>query len=605
MSPCLQVVVHENRQPVKTEEFDRPVELGRQRDREETIYDRKREADQDRWVIARREETTVGRSQVTLFPMPDGRIRVRNGSDRRPIHFHDAPELPPSGECVLPLPFLIVLSPTKTIRVQRSNPLQTLPGATLPPRTGLGEKQSRLPTLVGPGDALTRADVLAWLSQAGELLQASAGGPGYFEIAARVVVDTVDLDAARVMRYGDGDWISTAVAGGDRVDVSYLRPPSGNVLDRVLTDKRTFWENPGNEADSSESLSGVETVVAAPILNGAGEVIGALYGERRDTMRPGQQQLGILEARLVELLARIVAGGLARVEEEQRAASANAMFEQFFTRELAQQLRACPGMLEGNDREVTILFCDIRGFSRISERLTAAQTIGWCRDVLDRLSSQVMAEAGVVVDYVGDGLMAMWGAPGEQPDHAQRACRAALAMLDELPGLNSLWEELLREPMRVGIGINSGTAQVGNVGSKHKFKYGAMGNAVNLASRVQGSSKNFKCQVLMTGETANRVGDGFLHRRLGDVRVVNITQPVQVHQLFPRGLAWAEEAKAEYEMALALFEEEKFGLAARALGDWRGQCPSDQPALVLLYRAVRAMVEGKPAGHPVWEFTEK
>ncbi|MBY0230274.1 MAG: adenylate/guanylate cyclase domain-containing protein, partial [Gemmataceae bacterium] len=368
----------------------------------------------------------------------------------------------------------------------------------------------------------------------------------------------------------------------------------------------TFWEEPGSETSSSESLSGVETVVAAPILNGAGGVIGALYGERHRSVRAGQQSLGTLEARLVELLARIVAGGLARVEEEQRAASANSMLEQFFGPDLARTLREQPGMLEGRDRDVSILFCDIRGFSRISERLEAAQTIGWCRDVLGRFSRRVMDEGGVVVDYVGDGLMAMWGAPGEQPDHAERACRAALAILDELPGLNARWQELLREPMDVGLGVNTGTAQVGNVGSQHKFKYGAMGTPVNVASRVQDSTKRFKCQVLITGETASLLGEGYPSRKLGAVKVNNIKQPVVVHQVFPRGHEQAQEAKEEYEKALAMFEREEYGPAARALGNWRGQARvPDEPALVLLYRAVRAMVEGKPAGHPVWEFTEK
>jgi adenylate cyclase len=362
---------------------------------------------------------------------------------------------------------------------------------------------------------------------------------------------------------------------------------------------------PGPETGASESLSGVETVVAAPILDKSGGVIGALYGERRRMMRVQQPPLGALEASLVELLARIVAGGLARIEEEQRAASAQAMFEQVFTPQLAQQLQACPDMLEGRDRDVTVLFCDIRGFSRISEELGAQQTIAWCRDVLDRLSGCVMAEDGVVVDYIGDGLMAMWGAPGEQPDHAARACRTALAILNELPALNQKWSDLLKEEMALGMGINSGVAQVGNVGSRHKLKYGALGNTVNVASRVQGASKYFKCPVLLTGETQSRLGDQFPTRRLGQVRVVNIARPVQLHQLFPRGWEVAEQARVEYEKALELFEARDFGGAARTLGQWRAHCPQDDPVLVLMYRAVRAMVEGDPPGHPVWELKEK
>lgn len=605
MQSRLQIVVYENRQQAQSAEFDGTVILGRQRDREETVFTRRVEENATRWVVARRDETTVSRNQMTITPLPDGRVRIANGSERTPIRFFEQPDLGPLATADLPLPLIVILTATRTVRIQKASPLQSLANATLPPRAGPVDRGSRLPTLVGPGDQLARADVLQWLAQASELLQAPPGSSDYYNIAARVTADTVDLDAARVLLLNEDDWHVRAIQCSDRVDSMALGPPSTRVLERVLADRRTFWEMPGPEVGSGESLSGVETVVASPILDKGGGVIGALYGERRRMMRVNQPPLGALEASFVELLARIVAGGLARVEEEQRAASAQAMFEQVFGAHLAQQLRANPDMLEGRDRDVTVLFCDIRGFSRISEELGAQQTIAWCRDVLDRMSACVMAEGGVVVDYVGDGLMAMWGAPGEQPDHAARACRTALAILDELPALNEKWAALLKQEMAVGMGINSGIAQVGNVGSRHKLKYGALGNTVNLASRVQGATKYFKCPVLLTGETQARLGNQFVTRRLGEVRVVNIARPVVLHQLFSRAWGQADKAKAEYEKALTLFEARDFGAAARTLGQWRAESPQDDPVLVLMYRAVRAMVEGEPPNHPVWELKEK
>src|SRR5207248_3044278 len=104
----------------------------------------------------------------------------------------------------------------------------------------------------------------------------------------------------------------------------------------------------------------------------------------------------------------------------------------------------------------------------------------------------VLDHEGVVVDQIGDELMVMWGAPEVQPNHAVLACRAALAMFECLPSLNERWLSIIGEPIKLGIGINSGIAQVGNVGSKIKFKYGALGNTVNLASRVQGATKHVK-----------------------------------------------------------------------------------------------------------------
>ncbi len=105
-------------------------------------------------------------------------------------------------------------------------------------------------------------------------------------------------------------------------------------------------------------------------------------------------------------------------------------------------------LLEGREREVTVLFADIRGFSALSERLSARLTCELIREIMEHLTARIMESAGVVVDYIGDGLLAMWNAPVEQPDHAVRACRAALAMRDGLPELNRRWEGRLGRASR-------------------------------------------------------------------------------------------------------------------------------------------------------------
>jgi class 3 adenylate cyclase len=216
---------------------------------------------------------------------------------------------------------------------------------------------------------------------------------------------------------------------------------------------------------------------------------------------------------LVEVLARGVAAGLARLEQEEAALAARAQFEQFFTPELTRQLARQPDLLKGRDAEVTILFCDIRAFSRISERLGPTQTVEWINEVIGALSDCVRAHAGVLVDYIGDELLAMWGAPEEQPDQARLACRAALDMLARVPKLNERWQPVLKEAMGLGTGINTGMARVGNTGSKHKFKYGPLGNTVNLASRVQGVTKYLKCKVLITEATQAKLDASFSSRR--------------------------------------------------------------------------------------------
>lgn len=606
MMTRLQVLVYEDRQLKESGEFDGQVELGRQRDRDEELFSRKQENGVWRWVIARRDETTVGRNQLLLTPLPDGKVRLSNGSDKQPVRFADRPDLQPLAALEVALPILIILGPTKTVRIQTGsgsgliNSLHTitpLPRST--PLTG-----ARMPSLVlPPGGQGAGREMIGWLTAAMEVLQAAADSTAYFDRAARAVVESVNLDAARVLLLENGGWRPRAVHTGPAGDSSRLGPPSTSVLERVRQEKKTFWEVPGKEGPAADSLAGVETVVAAPILNKDGEVIGALYGERRRMMRGGA--IGELEAMLVELLARGVAAGLARQEEEHKALTAQVQFEQFFTPELARQLTRHPNMLDGQDRDVSVLFCDVRGFSRISLNLGAARTIEWCRAVLDLLSECVLRHGGVLVDYIGDGLMAMWGAPEEQPDHAARACQAALDMLAGVPALNERWQQVLGEPTLLGMGVNSGSAQVGNVGSRHKFKYGALGNTVNLGSRVQGATKYFKAPVLITGSTRELLPGTFQTRRLGKVCVVNIDVPVDLYELFPPAWPHAEQAREQYEKALALFEKAEFGAAAAVLSHWRDACPTDDPVLVLLYRAVRAMVEGVPPGHPVWELKEK
>jgi adenylate cyclase len=263
---------------------------------------------------------------------------------------------------------------------------------------------------------------------------------------------------------GQGDWVEQAAFAVDNLSSKLATRPSRRVLDRVRHERHTLWELPVQTLHGG-SLSGIEAVVAAPILNGDGQVIGALYGDRYHESRYSTQgPFTELDARLVDLLATGVAVGLARVEQERATAAERVRFEQFFTPELARQLTQHPDLLRGRDQEVTVLFCDVRGFSRISERLGPATTGEWFGEVLESLSDTVQQHHGALIDYIGDELMAMWGAPEEQPGHAGLACRAALDMLGCLGELNARWQEQVGEPVCLGIDMNTGVARVGNSG---------------------------------------------------------------------------------------------------------------------------------------------
>jgi adenylate cyclase len=438
------------------------------------------------------------------------------------------------------------------------------------------------------------------------VLQSAAGSSDFFPRAAQAIVDIVGLDSGHVLVWERGLWTTQAQATAPTVAAEADWKPSSQVLHRVRQEKRTFWEAGGHAALDAPSLVGIKVVVAAPILNPQGEVIGALYGDRRQgSLIAGPPQISKLEAMLVELLASGVAAGLARLEQERAVLAARLQFEQFFTPELASQLAAEPDLLQGRDAEVTLLFCDIRSFSRHSAKLGPSGTVDLISDVMSTLSECVLEHRGVLVDYIGDELMAMWGAPKPQPDHAQLACRSALDMLNRLPELNGRWQEVLKEPMDVGVGINTGVARVGNTGSRHKFKYGPLGNTVNLASRLQGATKYLRARLLVSGATHAQLDASFSARRLGKVRVINIAEPVDLYELAAPGQPDWPALQEGHEQALDAFETAEFHQVAKIIGKLLLDHPGDGPSLVLLSRALAAIIEPPDSFDPVWELPGK
>ena len=620
MAGSLQIQVFDKQQKVYGDTFNGPVELGRQRDGREVLYASRREGDRARVAIARLDEDTVSREHALLDPLPSGRVRLTNRSAKVSIRLSDGGELKAGTSCELSLPAVIALG-RKTVRVQSTEtrdagpPLKGLPDVPAPP--GSLSCSSRFPTLSiqsifnapsVPDQKAQMEEVVKWLQTTMEVLQSAASSSDFFQKAAQAVVDIVGLDRGRVLLYEDGVWKTAATWTSPQLTSPGEWTPSQNILRRVLQEKRTFWQDPAEmELEDLGSLVGVEIVVVSPILDPQGTVIGAIYGDcRQDSMVATAPKVTKVEAIVVELLARGVAVGLARMEQEQAAIAARVQFEQFFTRELSQQLARDPALLEGRDSEVTLLFCDIRAFSRISEKLGPEGTVRWVSQVMGTLSDCVLKHQGVLVDYIGDELMAMWGAPVEQPDHAQLACQAALDMLNSLPALNDRWAPILGEPLHIGIGLNTGTARVGNTGSRQKFKYGPLGNTVNLASRVQGATKYLKCPLLLTEWTQARLGERFRTRRLCQVRVVNIQKPVSLYELLSDDSAYWPKIKVMYEEALAEFDAHNFRPAARILSNLLGEVLHDDgPSLVLLSRSVNALVGGADEKHPVWDLPGK
>jgi adenylate cyclase len=214
-------------------------------------------------------------------------------------------------------------------------------------------------------------------------------------------------------------------------------------------------------------------------------------------------------------------------------------FSQYLSPALVERLARDPSQLRlgGEVRALTILFCDIRGFTTIAESMKGdpERLTTLINRLLTPLSEVVMAHGGTIDKYIGDCLMAFWNAPLDDPDHATHAVEAALGMMQALEDLNG---ELRAEAeargetpisLRIGIGINTGHCVVGNVGSERRFDYSALGDAVNLASRLEGASKDLGVPLVIGQATAEQVAERIPLRQLRKITVKGRAEPVLVY----------------------------------------------------------------------------
>ncbi|MDR1972987.1 MAG: adenylate/guanylate cyclase domain-containing protein [Treponema sp.] len=266
-------------------------------------------------------------------------------------------------------------------------------------------------------------------------------------------------------------------------------------------------------------------------------------------------------------------------------------FSTYLSGDVVQEILADPGKLQlgGSKRRMTALFTDIQSFSTISEKLDPEDLVRLLNDYLSAMSNVVLEERGTIDKYEGDAIIAFFGAPLDLSDHALRACVSAVTMKRIEKELNRNYAEngLSPFPLQTRIGINTGTMVVGNMGTLRKMDYTIMGNAVNLASRLEGVNKQYGTWVLASEETVKEAGDRMLTRRLDRVRVVGINEPVQLYEI----LEIADRAPLEmlklaelFRGALEIFENRDWSAAEAAFEAVLHHAPADGPAKLYLER---------------------
>jgi adenylate cyclase len=278
------------------------------------------------------------------------------------------------------------------------------------------------------------------------------------------------------------------------------------------------------------------------------------------------------------------------VSEERQRKQIKDMFRQYVAPVVVEEMLKDPARVKlgGEEKVLTVLFSDLEGFTTYSEHHPPHEMSDILSEYYDRMTEQVFANHGTLKEYVGDELMAIFGAPIEQSDHATRACAAALAMRDARVALGAEWARVGRPRLRARTGVNSGPMLVGNLGSSYRFAYGVLGDQVNLASRLEGLNRVYGTEILI-GENTARLTDGaFLLREVDMVRVKGRTQAVRIYE--PLGAAGVplpsaqDEALHLYAAGLEAYRkqgwEDALGLFTQSLA----LRPEDGPSRVMAER---------------------
>jgi len=294
------------------------------------------------------------------------------------------------------------------------------------------------------------------------------------------------------------------------------------------------------------------------------------------------------------------------LSEEKERARIRRAFESYVAPAVVHDILKHPDRLRlgGERREITILFSDIRGFTTMSEELAPEALVRLLHDFLNPMSNIIINQGGTIDKYMGDAIMALFGAPLEQPGHALHACRAALEMVSTLERLNQAWEALGRPPLAVGVGVNTGVAAVGNMGSDRLFDYTAVGDNVNLASRLEGLNKYYKTSVLISQSTAEALDGGLIVRDVDRVKVKGKAQASGIFEIMGEGEPSPELARflELYHQGLAQYRQRDWSEAAGVFQSALAVRPQDGPTSLYL-KLARQYLETPPG--PEWEAVTK
>ncbi|HEX7999360.1 MAG TPA: adenylate/guanylate cyclase domain-containing protein [Pyrinomonadaceae bacterium] len=377
-----------------------------------------------------------------------------------------------------------------------------------------------------------KAEILAQLCEMSAALAAVFDTESILEYATDVVMRAIPADccAALLLEQSEADPRSVSLRFRDNASAQQ-RSISGTAVrtaieQRVMLTSHDVLQDVKLKMSDSVVMQSISSLACAPLMGRDG-VYGALYIDRRVT----PEKFTDLDT---QLLAAVAAQAATAVEATrahdrlQREALARAAFARFMPEHIIKELVDNPEkfQLGGVNKRVTVLFCDVRGFTRLAQHARPDTIVDLLNILFTAIAAEIFAYHGTLNKYIGDGLMALFGAPLGGEHDAANAVSAAIAMQRRVKDVNEQLKAKNLPTVQLGIGINTGEATVGVIGAHQRSEYTAIGNTVNIASRIEGIAQ--PGQILVTAATARELKDTFMLDAPQAITVKHIDEPVQV-----------------------------------------------------------------------------
>lgn len=448
----------------------------------------------------------------------------------------------------------------------------------------------------------------------GNLLINFAGGAGYFPTYS--LIDILEGNKAPDL---SGKIVLIGATAPDLHDevltpVSHGKSMAGvevhaNILDTVLTGKYLKQESRiviGLQISVLVliisvvwGLRGIKQGLALSVAAVIGYVLSAYRAFDRGIIRGGFYVLfAIISSTLFSLIYRYIS----LIKQKQFIQKA---FGNYVSKPVMKEIIGNPKSLKlgGEKREMTVLFSDIAGFTTLSENLPPEKLAKALNVYLSRMTDVVFENNGVVDKFIGDAVMAFWGAPIADPDHAYNACKTALKMQEAIDGLRPELKNFGFEKFSVRVGLNSGDMTVGNMGSASRFDYTVLGDNVNLSSRLEGLNKEYGTKILIGEGTYELVKDRIEARLVDIVAVKGKKTGVKVYELLSQKTG--QNNYLAFEQALAVYQKGFFKVAEKQFSNFLKSHPNDGPSKTFILRCRKLMLEKPDKWDGIYRATSK